>query len=484
MESPDGTAQGLAELEVLQYDPLGPGPLEDEDDDDFFTQRMRAGPSRERQGSITIDERDKFAGDVLLDETDLRQVENLARDELAKNGAKSPIRRGRSILLSSDDDLKSLSSAAIRDRRPADRQRKPSPSSPRQWDQTDSWVAPPSKLDRRWDQADSWVDEEMLKEVEVEEKLARSVRAPTQSQRVAARMDDLLVAGDDRSNQANNADIMHRGMRGWGEPGDADERNTMNGIDKVPVVTVESVRQAVALRIFGTGSAIDEPVPVETHRAPTHNDNLSEEEEAILDAQLWGTEDAIDLDLLAEKKDKYIASEVASKPSATMPTPRQDAATSQARQAIIDNAKRRAEKKEQLLAKLVRAKMQSRQRPRGASPEVHYRDDESYASDAPESEGAAVYAQPAPASPDLTEDLTPTADAIEAEARARAKAKLRMRLLQEKKRQQQPVPIPAITQIAPAVQATQMEQTAQDRTAMLRERLLKARQQKQAVSTT
>lgn len=493
----------MLSLHWLQYDPVAADEPEDEDEDDFFAQRMRAGPSRERQGSIKIDEREDFAGDVVLDETDLRQVDALARDELHKDGARSPSHRARSRSISSDGSLDSLSSAGSIDRRPVDRRRKPSPSSPRRWDRVDNWVAPPSKLDRGWDQADSWVDVEMLKEVEEERRIEREkrVRGRPDANRNGvslssggkpneSRADELLPERHNRA-EPQKVDVAQRGMRGWGEPGDADEEVVLTETRAFPVDTVQPAKQPLVLRIFGTGGVDESNPAAETHRDHTPeqdegdlSDVLSEEEDAMLDAQVWGTEDAIDLDLLAEKRNKRRASQSAIKPRpANITTPRQEAAVTQARQAIIDNNKRRAEKKEQLLAKLIRAKMQLRHRPRERSPSVPQYNEESSAPEPSELENLEEYTQPVAIVPAAIDTRIPNMEAIEAEAKARAKAKLRMRLLQEKKKQQQhPSLSPSQVQAAPAVVTTQPDLVVEDRTAILRGKLLKARQQKQAVS--
>jgi hypothetical protein len=486
-----------------QYDPDRPDDPDEEDEDDFFSQRLRAGPNRERRGSIKIDERDEFAGEVVLDDADLGRVDALAREMLPEERARSPIRRRRSMSFSSNGSSDSLLSRVSqrRDRRPADRRRKPSPSSPRRWDRDDSWIAPPSVLDRKWNEADSWVDQEMLKEVEEEQRLERErtmasdkggkVR-PSGTKTNDSGVGELLENDKGRE----HIDVAQRGMRGWGEPGDADEAIVLPDSEAVPVDTVQPVRVPLALRIFGTGAVANDEIVAARSRDKTPeqervdpDDVLSEEEDVMLDAQVWGTEDAIDLDLLAERKEerkKRRESEAANQPIKIVAAVPEDAAATQARQAIINNAHRRAEKKEQLLAKLIRAKMQLRVRKQIADPIVYDNDEEedSSASSTPEQE--VVPDRIIRISP-ITEDQVPSADAVEAEARAKAKAKLRMRLMQEKKKQQQqqqqqPPPKSLQVEVPPSDHDTRSAPPPLDRTAMLRERLLKARQQKQAVS--
>jgi hypothetical protein len=403
---------------------------------------------------------------------------------------------------SSDGSSDSLLSRVSKrsDRRPADRRRKPSPSSPRRWDRDDSWIAPPSVLDRKWDEADSWVDQEMLKEVEEEQRLDREramasdkggkVR-PSGTKTNDSGVGELLEKNKGRE----HIDVAQRGMRGWGEPGDADEAIVLQDSEAVPVDTVQPVRVPLALRIFGTGAVVNDEIVAARSRDKTPeqervdpDDVLSEEEDAMLDAQVWGTEDAIDLDILAERKEerkKRRESEAANQPAMIVAAVREDAAVNQARQAIINNANRRAEKKEQLLAKLIRAKMQLRVRKQIAPPIIYDEDEEEDSSASPTPEQEVVPDHIIRISP-ITEDQAPSADAVEAEARAKAKAKLRMRLTQEKKKQQQqqqqPPPKSLQVEVPPSDHDTQSAPPPLDRTAMLRERLLKARQQKQAVS--
>jgi hypothetical protein len=339
----------------------------------------------------------------------------------------------------------------------------------------------------------------MLKEVEEEQRLDRE-RAmalnkggkvkPSRTKTNDLGVDELLETDKGRA----HIDVAQRGMRGWGEPGDADEAIVLQDSEAVPVDTVQPVRVPLALRIFGTGAAANEEIVAARSRDNTPeqervdpDDVLSEEEDAMLDAQVWGTEDAIDLDLLAERKEerkKRRESEAANQPAMIVAAVREDAAVNQARQAIINNANRRAEKKEQLLAKLIRAKMQLRVRKQIAPPIIYDQDEEdSSASETPEQE--VLPERMSRVSP-TSEDQTPSADAVQAEARAKAKAKLRMRLMQEKKKQQQQqqqtLSEPLQAETLPTDQDTQSGKPPLDRAAMLREKLLKARQQKQAVS--
>lgn len=436
-----------------------------------------------------MEQREEFAIEAALDEAEE------AVQERSVSG--SPRRRSRSV--SSSFSSRSGRASIRPDWRAAERGRPPSPQSPKRWDKADYWVAPPSDLDRKWNESDSWVDEEMLKEVLEEQRerrlneskvvngllpnnVARSLKnAPSK---------DLLA---DPNPLGEELDVAHRGMRGWGEPGDKTE-DPMPDVGIVPVEIVDSVsqRQPLALRIFGTATNA-QPVEVDQreNRSATppeaiFEDMSSDDEEAMLDAHVWGTEDAVDLSAIIEKQKKRRASRLSDRP-VTPAKQRQEAAAAQAREAIVNNANKRAERKEQLLAKLVRAKMQARQK-RALEARVQMPQVDESEPMSPLQPVVDALSSPRNLEADAFEaskESLAVAD-LEAEAKAKAKAKLHMRLMQAKKKQ--------AAQAASASQSVGLEQhsaatngsfdqstlsSAQDRAALLREKLLRARAMKQ-----
>jgi hypothetical protein len=196
--------------------------------------------------------------------------------------------------------------------------------------------------------------------------------------------------------------------------------------------------------------------------------------------------DAVDISAIFEKQTKRRASRLSDRP-ATPIEQRREAAAAQAREVIVNNANKRAERKEQLLAKLVRAKMQARQKRSLEARALAHRVDDLEPLSSPR---PVVDASPVPTNSDdhLMEASNGSlaAAALEAEAKAKAKAKLRMRLTQAKKQQaaqaesaSQPVCLPQQPGLANGSFDEQTLTSAQDRAALLREKLLKARAMKQ-----
>ena len=442
-----------------------------------------------------MEQREEFAIEAALDKA----------EEAVQERSVSRSHRPRSRSVSSSFSSRSGRASIRSDWKAAERGRPPSPQSPKRWDKADYWVAPPSDLDKKWNESDSWVDEEMLKEV-IEEQRRNRLKEGKVDGLISngvirlsgnAPSKDLLA---DPSSKNAELDVAHRGMRGWGEPGDTTEE-PMPDVDTAPVEIVDSARQRqpLTLRIFGTATNAQsvEVVRPETRSATPpeaiFEDLSSDDEEALLDAHVWGTEDAVDLSAIIEKQKKRRASRLSDRP-ATPTEQRQEVAAAQAREATAKNANKRAERKEQLLAKLVRAKMQARQkRSLEARVQAHPIDElESLSSPQRTTNVLPVHR-------DLDDHLTEAstgslaAAALEAEAKAKAKAKLRMRLTQAK-RQQATQPQTASPPIGleqqPGLANESFDKptltSPQDRAALLREKLLKARAMKQtstAIST-
>jgi hypothetical protein len=270
---------------------------------------------------------------------------------------------------------------------------------------------------------------------------------------VEVRQANELLSREDEKNE--------QGLRAWD--------NSAINADASSVEDVLPLNPSLAIRIFGTGKAATDPVETAQQQARSATperqvleleEAMSEEDDALLDAHVWG-----DADGMTVKRSRPIE-EKRSQP--VVDKKEESESVNQARQALVANAKRRAERKEQLLAKLVRAKMQlKRHRSQSPLPQVERQQSLGLLNTHEAALDNAILPQAYSEYTDVphSKESIPSSsfDAIEAEAKARAKAKLKLRLAQEKKKQVE------------TVQAVAEEISPDARAQELRMKLLKAR---------
>lgn len=374
---------------------------------------------------------------------------------LSRSRSRSPVRGRKRSFSASSLSARSPSYSPVRRKRP-------SPGPPRRWNEADYWVASPPRGARRWNEDDTWINEEIERKNDHSGKVrgpsGRMPTVPAQSGQKATRGVEVrqaneMLSRDDEKNE--------QGLRAWD--------NCVINADASSVEDVLPLNPSLAIRILGTGKAAPDPVETAQQQARSATperqvfepqEAMSEEDDALLDAHVWG-----DADGMTVKRSRPIE-EKRSQP--VVEKEEESESVNQARQALVANAKRRAERKEQLLAKLVRAKMQlKRHRSQSPLPQVERQQLLGLVDTHEAALGYTILPQGYSEYTDVpqsTESIPSSSfDAIEAEAKAHAKAKLKLRLAQEKKKQVE------------TVQAAAEENSPDARAQELRMKLLKAR---------